>query len=225
MIWAALLGLLGASLVLGPTLLVRLQLRRLVNAFRREDSTTYWAVYRSLARRCRAEPGASSWLPLLDAQALLLDERWAEARAALEQIDAARLPAGIRVSNDNNLAWALAHAGDPQRGAELAQATLTRARGDAPEMVSYCLGTLGAALVLAHRPAEALPSLQQALAEKHPLPRAQAVRGFYLGEALAALGRADEAHAAWQRALAAAPASRYGKRAAGRLGAPPPPYR
>jgi len=48
------------------------------------------------------------------------------------------------------------------------------------------------------------------------------VRRYYLGEALAALGRLDEARAEWQQAVTIAPQSRWGQRAQERLAAGAP---
>jgi hypothetical protein len=48
------------------------------------------------------------------------------------------------------------------------------------------------------------------------------VRRYYLGEALAALGRYDEARAEWNESVTIAPKSRFGRRAQERLAAGPP---
>jgi predicted negative regulator of RcsB-dependent stress response len=46
------------------------------------------------------------------------------------------------------------------------------------------------------------------------------MRELYLGDALAALGRSDEARAAWTRAQAAAPDSPFARHAGERLSRP-----
>ena len=44
-------------------------------------------------------------------------------------------------------------------------------------------------------------------------PQAQAIRAYYLGEALRALGRAEDARAAYARSIDARPTSRWASRA------------
>ena len=129
------------------------------------------------------------------------------------------MPAAERLNLDNLVAWVAAHAGQTARAVEVARANAD-ASSDA-RLRPYLLGTLGAALVLDGQPAAALVPLRESLALGGPR-WAQAVRRYYLGEALAALGRFDEARAEWHEAVTIAPKSRWGRRARERLDAGAP---
>jgi tetratricopeptide (TPR) repeat protein len=146
------------------------------------------------------------------------EERWDEARALLDKVDRTRLPDAMRAVFDNQLAWCLAHAGAAAEAIALAEGALAVA-GD--ELRPYCQGTLGVALLADGRAADAARALDRAVEFDGPL-WAMAVRYYHLGEARALLAQHDEARAAWERAVAAAPKSRSGRRAAERLAAPSP---
>jgi len=70
--------------------------------------------------------------------------------------------------------------------------------------------------VLDGQHAAAQAPLRDALALAGPR-WAQAVRHYYLGEALAGLGRFDVARAEWEQSVTIAPKSRWGRRAQQRL--------
>jgi tetratricopeptide (TPR) repeat protein len=143
---------------------------------------------------------------------LARQERWTEALGQWRSLDRARLAPAQRVLLDNGVAWCLALTGATGEAVELARAAVAAEADADAKSRAYLHGTLGAALVLDGRHAEALAPLERALAAGGPR-WAQAVRGYYLGCALSALGRVDEARAAWQRAADVAPATRYGHRA------------
>ncbi|MGZ3428253.1 MAG: hypothetical protein ACXVDD_23895 [Polyangia bacterium] len=148
----------------------------------------------------------------------LHEERWDEARALLAKVDRARLPDDLRAVHDNTLAWCLAHDG---AGAEAVALAETALAGATEELRPYCHGTLGVALLADGRPADAARALERAVALGGPA-WAQAVRYYHLGVARATLAQLAEARTAWERAVAAAPRSRCGRRAAERLSAPSP---
>jgi tetratricopeptide (TPR) repeat protein len=77
-------------------------------------------------------------------------------------------------------------------------------------------GTLGASLVLAGRPDEALPYLSQALKD-HERPENRSAVAYYIGAAYEALGRREEARASFERSVREAPQGLFGKRAHARL--------
>lgn len=142
----------------------------------------------------------------------------AKAIAMLESIDPQRLTPPWRPWYLNNLAWSLAHTGQAARAVAMARESIaaSEAAGDTAVMLedlrAFQLGTLGASLVLAGDPEAAVAPLEQSLA-RGGKPRHQAARAFYLGEALRALGRADEAAAAYDRAIGEAPDSEHGHEA------------
>ncbi|MBL8613593.1 MAG: tetratricopeptide repeat protein [Myxococcales bacterium] len=142
----------------------------------------------------------------------------AQAIALLESIDPERLSAPWRPWYLNNLAWSLAHAGQAARAVAMARESIAAsdAAGDATvmreDLRAFQLGTLGASLVLAGDAEDAVAPLEQSVA-RGGKPRHQAARAFYLGEALRALGRGDEARAAYDRAIGEAPDSEHGVKA------------
>jgi tetratricopeptide (TPR) repeat protein len=175
-----------------------------------DETDEYYRVYVKGSERQRTR---------LSCSVLSADERWTEALALLAPIDRDAMPPAERVYHDNAVAWCSAHAGETARAVELARAAIDA--GPGARMRPYLLGTLGAALVLDGQPAAALASLRERLALGGPR-WAQAVRRYYLGEALAALGKLDEARAEWNGSVTIAPKSRWGRRAQQRLAAGAP---
>jgi tetratricopeptide (TPR) repeat protein len=154
-----------------------------------------------------------AYVKIAEAAILSLDEKYGVARLVLSEI--VRAGPRLEVVRQNALAWCEAHDGAAEAAVPRAEATLERARLQYPGMVSYCLGTLGAARVLAGKSGDAIEPLQQALAAGKP-PRAQAIRAYYLGEAYRAGSRTDDALAAYERARRESPTSRWAQKAADR---------
>jgi tetratricopeptide (TPR) repeat protein len=175
-----------------------------------DETDEYYRLYVRNSERMRLR---------LRASGLVSEERYAEALALAGELDVDKLPAGERPAHANLVAWCCAHAGETARAVELARATA--AAPAPPRLKPYLLGTLGAALVLDRQPAAAVAPLREALALGGPRS-AQVVRRLYLGDALAALGRLDEARAEWNEAVTIASKSRWGRRAQERLAAPVP---
>ncbi len=183
-----------------------------------------------LRRVYAGSKGALELLRVHEGSVLMYEGRYAEAIRLLESVDRARLQASAVPWLLNNLAWALARVGVGGRAVEAARESIdanARAgdRATSNDDLRTCqLGTLGAALVVAGKPDEAVEPLEQALARGGTAAQ-QARRGFYLGEALRALGREDEARAAWKRAAEAAPDDELGAAAGEKLEHAAPPYR
>jgi tetratricopeptide (TPR) repeat protein len=116
----------------------------------------------------------------------------------------------------NAFAWCEAHDGAAHEAVERAQRNIEAARTVYPSIVPYCLGTLGAALVLAGRANDAVGPLQEALRAGRPA-RAQVIRAYYLGEAYRAGGRVDDAVAAYERCRREKPESKWARKAAERV--------
>lgn len=180
------------------------------------DATTAERGYTELEEYYRAFAPRTQWAEQMRATLLILQHRWAEARALLVAVDRSAMGAAERLSLDNSLVWCLAHDGATAEAVELAERTCAAADAFPESQRAYLHGTLGAALELDGRHGEALEPLRLALALGGP-KWAQAVRSFYLGESLCALRRSDEARAAWQRAVDEAPASEWGQQAKKRL--------
>lgn len=139
-----------------------------------------------------------------DGEALILRERWAEARDVLARIDRSLLPEVSRPGVLNNLAYATALAGEPARAAELARQAIEEAKAQGAAYPSekrpFLRGTLGVALSLAGGHEEAI-ALLAPLLDDGP-KRAIAARAYHLGGSLRALGRFEEAQRAFTRGAA-----------------------
>jgi tetratricopeptide (TPR) repeat protein len=200
---------------LNRSLLLRHQ--RMVNAaLDVDDKTASQRGYEELEEFYRAFAPRTQWARQMRANGLLVQHRWSDARAVLESIDRATLTPAEQASLDNNWAWLLAHDGATGEAVTLAERACAAASSLAERQRAFFHGTLGVALSLDGRHAQALKPLTLALELGGP-KWAQAVRSLYLGESLWALVRIDEARAAWQRAVDEAPASEWGQRARLRL--------
>jgi tetratricopeptide (TPR) repeat protein len=205
------------ALVAVQILLVRGAQQRLARAFAAEDLP---AMRRELGRLIdyfRDQPRMREILRMAEASAFVAEEKYAEARAVLESIDQSILGEAALPTIQNNIAFCMAQLGEAEAAVEMARAAVGRAEDQSAATVANLLGTLGICYVQARRHAEALPVLQKALGrgeKAQPVQRhAQAIRAYYLGEALLALGRAAEARQAFERAAKEAPNTRYGRRA------------
>jgi tetratricopeptide (TPR) repeat protein len=148
---------------------------------------------------------AMEQLRLQESMILSLERRHAEAAALIASLDRKVLPKHFIPVLLNNLAWSVALSGEPGRGVDLARESMEASEhvghvASSQDVRASQLGTLGAALTLAGKPEEGAPLLEQALA-RGGSKYSQSARAFYLGEALRALGRADDATAAYERAM------------------------
>lgn len=127
---------------------------------------------------------------------LILVERWAEARDVLASIDRSMLPQMNRPGILNNLAYATAQAGDPERAIELilqAQEEAKAIGASYPqEKLPFMRGTHGISLSLMGRDEDAVALLAPLVEIEKPV-RARTARAYYLGQSLRALGRIAEA--------------------------------
>jgi len=200
---------------------------RLQRAFAREDIDAALEIIDSLSAQSPTTAVREQFVANRGV-AMIMDEQWKSGIAVLRGLDRKLVTKSMRLLIDNAIAWALIHDGAIEEGLGLARATVDAARVEPaiePKSRGACIGTLGAALVLANMPEAGIGLLREALALVGP-PRTQATRLLYIGDAEQALGRAAEARAAWEEAARLAPDSRWGRRAAERLkSAPPMPYR
>lgn len=188
------------------------------------------ALLGDLRRVYARSASALELLRVHEGSVLVLEGRFVDAARLLDSVDRRKLEPALVPWFLNNLAWALARGGEGARAVTIARESIdaSGASGDVArtsEDLRACqLGTLGAALFVAGQPGDAIDPLEQAIA-RGGAPRHQAARGFYLGEALHALGREDEARTAWKRASEAAPSHDLGRRARDRLEGATTPYR
>jgi tetratricopeptide (TPR) repeat protein len=146
---------------------------------------------------------------------LLLMERWAEARDVLATIDRSELPLLNRPGVLNNLAYATAQAGDPERAIELILNAMKEAEAIGadypPDRLPFMRGTHAIALCLADKHEEAIAILETILPIEKPV-RARSTRAYFLGRSYRALGRFPDAARVFK--LAADGDGPFAKRAA-----------
>jgi tetratricopeptide (TPR) repeat protein len=166
------------------------------------------------------------WYTMQQGAIALIEDRWADAVKLLQSVNRARFRPDEALYLDNNIAWALAHDGRAGEAMALAKRALEGAYLIAPRLVPYCHGTLGVAQLKSGDAHAAVASLKESLRAPFALKNAQVIREYYLGEALLALGRLDEAVPALERA-SRWPELRWSARARARLGelAKQTPYR
>jgi tetratricopeptide (TPR) repeat protein len=148
---------------------------------------------------------------------LLLEERYQEALNELEALDAKKLGKKGAPVIQNQIAWCNTRLGDPARGIEISKAVLPQLECMGLDYCSSAHLVLGVANFLLNRPSEAVPHLEKAYTGSIDAPSRKATAAFYLGEALSALGKHEEARRAYQHAHEALPNGRFGMRAFERL--------
>jgi tetratricopeptide (TPR) repeat protein len=198
----------------------QLALRRIAEARRTFDAQALRREVDSFARYANELSPLLQELQLERAVSWMMEERFDEAEAALREVDPARLSPRSRLAWMGNLAFCHARMGRAAEAVREATDSARLAEKEGPEVHAIHLGILGAAHVHAGAPDQALPLLQEALQRADSHPQLRVMRELYLGDALAALGRSDEARAAWMRAQAAAPGSPFARHAGERLSRP-----
>jgi tetratricopeptide (TPR) repeat protein len=138
-------------------------------------------------------PFTDASIALRRGEHLLVRRKWTDAKNAFSEVSPAQLPAHARAALLNNLAYAMARLGEVDAAvhAERALAAAKEAKIDEASARS----TLGAALVVAGRHAEALPLLEAK--PEAEIDRSRNDRMYWLGCAYRALGRKNEAHEAF----------------------------
>jgi tetratricopeptide (TPR) repeat protein len=139
-------------------------------------------------------PRAAQMRALHEAGVLAREHRFREAASCLERVDVTRASAAEATSHAGIRAFVIAHLGDEATALELLDETIRQTTDEAQH--GALLGTRGIVLQRLGRDEEA----RELLSVRHEQgPRAAAF--FYLGEAERALGRIDEAIAAYQSVL------------------------
>jgi predicted negative regulator of RcsB-dependent stress response len=151
-----------------------------------------------------------------DAVILVLREEW---QAALDSVETLQATGVSAVLVKSLRATCFAHLGRDAEAFTLASETL--AANEVPGLRPALQTTIALALVHQSHPERALPRLDE-VAEAASTPILRASCSFVRGDALRALGREDEARAAYERTAALAPLSRYAVRARQRLALVPP---
>ncbi len=191
---------------------------RYKDAFQRGDLAQVEEVAALIRAASRAfvgdAPEAQEMEKVGQGERLILTERWAEARDVLASIDRSLLPRMNRPGVLNNLAYATAQAGDPERAIELILHALEEAEAigaDYPaEKLPFMRSTHAIALSLAGRHEEAVAILEPIVEIEKPV-RARSTRAYFLAQSYRALGRTADAKRAFE--LAARGEGAFAKRA------------
>lgn len=182
---------------------------RCQRAFEDGDNSTGQRIAQEIVEAFSRRPEMAR---MAQADALLFRESYGDALAILEGVDAEKLPRALRPLSLNNWAWCEAQLGQRGKSIEHAREALAQAESLKSPVASHCRGTLGAALLLANRPSEALPCLLKAF-EEHSRPRPSAINAYYLGTAYREMNQLEKARSWYERAVQIAPKSRFGARA------------
>jgi len=146
------------------------------------------------------------------------EEDFVRAQDALDAVDRAVLPLEDNAILDAARAWCEANLGTLDKAIDMARAAVADARPDNVHARCCALAVFGAIQVRAGNSHAALEPLQEAvrIAEdsKH-----RTLAAFYLGEAFTAIGRPEDAKAAWEDASKSSPSTRHALLAGERLGA------
>jgi tetratricopeptide (TPR) repeat protein len=213
------------ALARAKSALVRAANRRLSAAVHRGDTAAARVELSQIVSSAAETPANRAAARIAEAKLHGLAGRHEHAARLLEAIDPAPLASLQRALLFDNLAYARALSGraeDAVRAAEKARA-LCPAHADARTR-GRILGTLGIARVRSGQHDEGVALLAEVLGAGG-IARDEAVRAYFLGEGLRAMGRTMEAREAYARGARAAPASEWGKRAAERLAVPQAPFR
>lgn len=148
---------------------------------------------------------------LLEAGCMAFQERYQQAAGILSRLNAAAMNEASQTLTLNSLAWCKAHLGEAD-AVEIARDAVKRAEAGAEApVVALCRGTLGSALVLAGNAEEAVAPLEAAIQSNGDRPAQLACHAYYLAMANWNLGKMEQARASLERAVAAAPNTRFGK--------------
>lgn len=176
---------------------------RYADAFARSDADALAEVRRLYGYLYADSVVADAIMHALAGTELLVRKQWGDARDELAKVERRVLPKEVDVISLNNLAYATARAGDAARGVILVESALEQARHVETDAMKRSLpslhGTHGIALHLAGRHEDALPILEE-VAQADGIDRLRNERLYWLGCAYRAVGRDDDAHAAFSRA-------------------------
>ena len=217
--WAANLAvallIFGAAYVVNQLVLTRQLQRRFAAAFERADPDAADLVLEEVAEMWPRNRKMLAYVEANRAVVLMLRERWDEAVAVARRSAAGEMTSAHAALLQNNLAWALAHAGALDEAGGLAQRALDGARTEVVRAAAQ--GTLGAIWALKGDADRALALLDAAVGSALGGGAAMSARHYYRGVALESKRSAADALRAYEAARAAAPQSQFGRKASARI--------
>lgn len=191
-------------------------LRRLREARMSFDAAAMHRELDKMLGRYGIDPQARAAARFEKAIAYLMEEKYEPALRLFTALEKEPLSDRNQHARVSNIAWCKLHLGDISGAIADAEAGLRSAEEHGDSAIAAHLGTLGAAYVKGGRAAEALPVLDRALSLDVPVPALRSIHHFYRAEALRALSQ--DARAAYESSIAAAPSSPWARRARERLG-------
>ena len=185
--------------------------RRLAAAVEAQDPDALDAVLNEALAKWPRSVKIRAFVDMNRAVALMFREHWDEAVARVRTS-----LAGVAATKNepvllNNLAWALAHAGELDEAAIVGERALAAAATG--RVRAHANGTLGAIYALQGEADRAIHHLDAADAISHDGAAIQATRQYYRGVAFRAKGHDADAIRAFEAACAVAPSSTFGRRA------------
>jgi tetratricopeptide (TPR) repeat protein len=186
--------------------------RRFAAASERQDADALEAVLDEALAMWPRNARMRAYIDVNRPVVLMFRERWDEAVAQARGVLAGPVAPKHEALLLNNLAWALAHAGELEEAAAVGQRALARAHTDLVRASAN--GTLGAVYALQGEADRALDYLDAADAISRGGAAIQATRQYYRGMAFRLKQRDEDASCAFAAACAVAPTSLFGKRSA-----------
>lgn len=214
------LGFFAAVLLarLGTALTLRLLLRRAMGRLKAAADEGDAVATRAAADAVKTfvPPALQDFARAIDGLALEAEERWGDCLATTTAIDVSKVGPADKLVFDDRRARALVHVGRAEEGLAIANAVVDQARRSADPRLARYVATLGVAQLHTGDPGSALASLDEGAAgAKSAFARERAA--FHRGEALRALGRIEDARAAYERAIEVRSEGSWGRRARDRL--------
>jgi tetratricopeptide (TPR) repeat protein len=196
-------------------IIVRRSLSRFTEALAREDIRTAQQEHKLLVDFWRLR--GRETMKAYGISILILEERYRDALDQLQALNIERIGKKGAPVVTNQVAWCMAHLGEPDKAIELSQSVFSQMQSLGPIYSSSANLVLGVCEFLSGRPSEAIPHLEKAYSSTKAGLSRKATAAFYLGESHSALGNMSEARSAYQQAHKALPNGRFGVRALDRL--------
>ena len=208
-----------AILILGGVFLQQLILRRASRRYQAalecDDLATAQGELDQFAAALRRSPKGRVFVDINRTVLQCARGQFADALAMASSIEPALVTPRVEAVYLNNLSWCHLQNGDLEKAEDLGTEALAKAADD--EVRAACRGTLGAVFAVKGESDRALALLSESIASGHGGAVATAIRNFYKGVAFDSASQTEDARVAYRAAMAAAPESWFGRKAAERI--------